>query len=259
MLDDILKSTREIALERLASPILGSFSVAWCLWNYKFLVILFSSATVSTTFSLIETVAFPNTWTLFCRGLLLPALTTAVYIFVYPYPARFVYGFVRRRQREINELRQLIENETPLTLEESRRIRAEVQVLEARYREQLDQAGNEIARLKAEVQVATKPGPATPTPASPDTHAITQSQLALLLLLEQRGGQMSHEGFVRHNKAPKVKTEFDLGELEKAGLLHKNYDQGEEDYTYTFTHEGRRVVVESSSPPAASGDGRGDA
>lgn len=125
MIDEIMKSAKDSLLDRLSNPLLGSFILSWCLWNYKFLVILFSAASVTTTFKLVDSTAFPDTYTVFTQGLAFPMLTAMAYIFIYPYPAKFVYGFTGRRQREINELRRLIDNETPLTLEESRAIRAE--------------------------------------------------------------------------------------------------------------------------------------
>lgn len=84
MLDDLLKSAKETIADRLASPLLGSFAVTWCLWNYKFLVILFSAAGVSQTFKLIETIAFPDTWSLIMRGTLYPLGSALLYVFAYP-------------------------------------------------------------------------------------------------------------------------------------------------------------------------------
>jgi len=118
MVDEILKSAKAQISERIASPLIGSFVISWCLWNYKFLVILFSSASVSQTFALIDKIAFPTFWALVLNGILLPILTAVAYIFAYPYPAKYVYEFTRRRQKEINEVRQRIEDETLLTIEE---------------------------------------------------------------------------------------------------------------------------------------------
>lgn len=68
LLDDLLTSAKQTLVERLASPLLGSFAAAWCVWNYKFLVVLFSSAGVSQTFALIEKFAFPDAWSILIRG-----------------------------------------------------------------------------------------------------------------------------------------------------------------------------------------------
>ena len=247
MLDELLKSAKESLMERLASPLLGSFALSWCLWNYKFLVVLFSNASVPTTFKLVDSIAFPDTYTLLIRGFLLPALTAAAYIFVYPYPAKFIYGFTRRRQREVNELRKQIENETPLTLQESRTIRAEIFQLEKKNQETIDRLNGEITRLNLELQSARLPPPekeAVLPNDRPKREALSLTQLALLQSLEQAGGKALESYLTRKSAEPKVKTEFDIGELEGRGLLHKNYDRQESQYTYEFTHEGRRAFLE---------------
>lgn len=39
---------------RLSSPVVMNFSIAWCVWNYKFIVILLSDNKVSETFALVD-------------------------------------------------------------------------------------------------------------------------------------------------------------------------------------------------------------
>jgi hypothetical protein len=57
MVNEIVKSAKAQLSERIASPLIGSFVISWCLWNYKFLVILFSASAfmwpVRETFSLV--------------------------------------------------------------------------------------------------------------------------------------------------------------------------------------------------------------
>lgn len=247
MLDEILKSAKESLMERLSSPLLGSFALSWCLWNYKFLVVLFSSASVATTFKLVDSIAFPDTYALLIRGLLLPALTAAAYIFIYPYPAKFIYGFTRRRQREVNELRKQIENETPLTLEESRAIRAEIFQMEKKNQETIDRLNSEITRLNLELQSTRLPLPEKEA-TSPNDRAMQEAlpltQLAILQSIEQAGGKALKSYLLRKSAESKVQTEYDIGELDKKGLLHKNYDREESEYTYEFTQEGRRAFLE---------------
>lgn len=249
MLEDLLKAARDQVADRLASPLLGSFLVSWCLWNYKFLVILFSAATVSQTFHLIETVAFPDRASIALYGVLLPLLTAAAYIFAYPYPAKLVYGFTRRRQREILELRRKIEDETPLTIEDSRRIRAEVLQAEQKHREEIDRMAQDLTRAREELEkikpatVSAPPKLATPPKISP---LLESGQRELLRKLERQGGKASREVLLPKTGQAKVRTEFDLGELERLDLLSKDYDQNEGDYVYELTHEGRRVVIKDS-------------
>lgn len=251
MVDKIFKSAKAQISERIASPLIGSFAISWCLWNYKFLVILFSSASVSQTFALIDTIAFPTTWSLVQNGVLLPAFTVVAYIFVYPYPAKYVYEFTRRRQKEINEVRQRIEDETLLTIEESRKIRAEALQTEKVHQETVDRLNAEISRLKLEMTNAqTEPSPEQPTTNDYSKQALTLTQLALLKLLEKAGGKQEEGALIRSSKESKVKTEFDLGELVKLELIRKRYDQRAGAYTYEFLHEGRRILLESANSAA---------
>ena len=251
MVDEIFKSAKAQISERIASPLIGSFVISWCLWNYKFLVILFSSASVSQTFVLIDTIAFPTTWSLVLKSVLLPALTTVVYIFAYPYPAKFVYEFTRRRQKEINEVRQRIEDETLLTIEESRKIRADVFQTEKAHQEIVDRLNAEISRLKLEM-TSTQVEP-SPKQLNTDTHAklsLTPSQLALLKLLEKAGGKQEESFLIQASNESKVQAEFDLGELVKLKLINNRFDQMRGVYIYEFLHEGRRILLESVSGAA---------
>lgn len=253
MIDEILKSAKAQISERIASPLIGSFSLSWCLWNYKFLVILFSNTSVSQTFSLVDSVAFPTTGSLVINGVLLPALTAVIYIFVYPYPARFVYEFTRRRQKEINEIRQRVEDETLLTIEESRKIRADIVQFEKKHQEEVDRLNTEISRIKDEVTNRDSVVPPKTTDADArSTQSLVPTQLALLRLLEKQGGSEEEGRLIQLNQQSKVKTEFDLGELVQMKLVKKDYDQDHMDYVYEFTHEGRRILLTNGESEAHS-------
>ena len=248
VIDEILKSAKAQISERIASPLIGSFVISWSLWNYKFLVILFSSASVSQTFLLIDKIAFPTVWSLALNGVLLPILTAVTYIFVYPYPAKYVYEFTRHRQKEINAVRQRIEDETPLTIEESRIIRAEVFQTEKAHQEIVDRLNGEISRLKLDFAIPI----IERTPEQPNTNNfskqdLTPTQLALLKLLEKAGGKQREDDLIHSSKESKVKTEFDLGELVKLGLLQKSFDHRKDAFVYEFLHEGRRILLKSES------------
>lgn len=257
MIDEILKSAKAQISERIASPLIGSFSLSWCLWNYKFLVILFSNTSVSQTFSLVDSVAFPTTGSLVINGVLLPALTAVIYIFVYPYPARFVYEFTRRRQKEINEIRQRIEDETLLTIEESRKIRADIVQFEKKHQEEVDRLNTEISRVKDEVANRDSVVPPKTTGADTrPTQSLVPTQLALLRLLEKQGGSEEESALIQlnqqFNQQSKVRTEFDLGELVQMKLVKKDLDPSVRDYVYKFTHEGRRILLASGEGEAHS-------
>lgn len=254
MLDEILKSARQQIVDRLSSPLLGSFAVAWCLWNYKFLVILLSAASVTKTFELIDTLVFPNLSSVLIRGFLLPAGTAMAYIFLYPYPARFVFGFTQRRQREVNQLRQQIEDETLLTAEESRRIRNQVVAIEAAHRKEVDRLNEEITKLRDALESATSSSAKEDTrdvrSAASSQSALTEGQVELIGILFRNGGKNVDLDQVRAQlKQPTVELDFNLGELERKNLIEKSVDERDDVYL-SFTHEGRRVAIALQAPPA---------
>lgn len=247
MLEQIFGSIRGQIDERLSNPLAGSFLISWCLWNYKFFVILFSSESVLKTFELIEIIVFPDIKTMLIKGLLYPAITSAAYIFIYPYPAKYVYEFSRKRQREIAEIKRRIEEETPLTIAESRQIRAELARVESEHTEQLDKKDREIERLKTQLSnyESAKTNDPPKAPLKKQT-TIENSQLELLRFVEKYDGKAPEKALLKESKNSQVKTEFDLGELVNKGLLERNYRSGIRDYLYTFTQAGRSCLLARS-------------
>jgi len=51
---EIIDAIRLALLERASSPLLGSFTIAWSLWNYKALLILFSKLAINEKFRLLN-------------------------------------------------------------------------------------------------------------------------------------------------------------------------------------------------------------
>jgi hypothetical protein len=246
MLTDILESAKQSLFERLSSPLLGAFFLSWCAWNWKFLVILLSDTSITTTFSLIESIAFPDYSTTIFRGLVFPLLSACAYVFIYPYPARFVYDFTLRRQREINQTKQRISDETPLTIEESRRIRSEYIEKERSHVALVQELSDEIARLNEALGARDKQIKASPPSDAEIPHdRLDESQLELLRLLEMTGGESPEQDLIQQSSETKVKTEFNIGELERRDLVSRHYSNRARAYIVAFTHDGRRALIES--------------
>jgi len=83
-----------------------SFVLAWLVWNYQFVLVFFSNMLVDEKISYIETFIFSNWYQCLLNGIVMPLIATLFYIFAYPYPAKFVYAFSLRRQKELNEHKQ---------------------------------------------------------------------------------------------------------------------------------------------------------
>jgi hypothetical protein len=247
MFDELVKSIRLQLSERLTSPLLGSFVVSWCAWNYKALVILFSKEPVEHSFYLLQTIVWPDQTMLLARGLLAPSLTAAAYIFVYPYPAKFVYEFSRKRQREILDVRRRIEEETPLTVAESKEIRRQIYESQLAAENEVAHKNNEIVRLKERVEELEKQLSERQAPVVVNlprkVKAATTSQLQVLQRLAGAMRPMLYSELIQEFK-DRVRLDFDLQELVTRSMISREADQAHREYKYTVSHEGRRVLLD---------------
>jgi len=251
-MEDFIKSIKAHLYDRATSPLFGTFAVSWVLWNYKFVVIVFSSMEAHEKFYYISAFIYPSTQAFLLSGLLYPLLTTLAFIFLYPYPAKFVYSFTRQRQKELKEIKQQIEDETPLTHEESRKLRRDMAALELEYEKELERRGAEnqilkdlIEELKREVHAKSladfgdREKPKSEEDGEP-SEAVSEEQVTLLELVS-RDAYPFERDLVKLSKTHKVKTEFNLGELCKMSLIDRQ-DSAEGTF-YSITHEGRTLLV----------------
>jgi hypothetical protein len=245
MLEQLVKSIQSHLSDRLVSPLMGSVVVSWCLWNYKFLMILLSNNSVTTTLALVEGIAFPSTTTVVLRGVVFPFITAAAYIFIYPYPSKFVYDFTRRRQKELLEVRRRIEDETPLTLQESRTMRRDMERREKDLLALIDAKDQELRYLKAEISETD--ASVQEAIGAPDSPTLDDRQYFMLRVVESLKGAAPEKTAVAQSSVSKVQAEFELGELHKKNLLSRRYSQRVEDYLYEFTQEGRAALLRRKS------------
>lgn len=250
MFEDLLKAVQLQISERLVSPLMGAFAVSWSLWNYKFLVILLSKEPVARSFKMIDALAYPHWWSFGLLGVALPLVTSLAYIFLYPYPARFVFSFTRQRQRELLDIKRKMEDETPLTVEESRKLRREAIRLEQSFYDQLERRDREIERLKdelaaAQVDAKTQVSDAPVREAERAPIALSDSQTQLLKMIGESPGMQ--RGDISSRGRNRIEVDFDLGELKNGGLI-ESFSARMDGRPFTglrLTHEGRRAVLKA--------------
>jgi predicted transcriptional regulator len=245
MLQDFTKNVITNLTQRIASPLSSSFIVAWMLWNYKFIVILFSNNSISTTFSLIDKMVFPTYSAVVTNGIVCPLLTTIAYIFVYPYPARFVYRFTRERQREISLIRQEIDDETPLTNSESRELKGQFRNLQKEYFDEVDRLENDIRELRAGLASKADPGVSLRSLASRATSPEKELSVAEVELLAYIGqtAPTRRVDLIKTSKRSPVETEYFLEELKNAGYIRVSGTGSVA--TVTLAQKGRKAVIDS--------------
>lgn len=161
MIEDFTTTIKAQLYERVSSPLLSSFFVSWCCWNYKFILIVISGISVMEKLVFIDLNIFPNVRSVIVQGVALPLVTSLLLIFVYPKPAEFIYRHVKLNQRRLKEIQQSIDDESPISKEQARKIRRESLENQLKYEAELDSKTSENVRLKeliAELQMASNKG-----------------------------------------------------------------------------------------------------
>jgi len=249
MIKDALNSIKVYLYEKTTSPLLGAFAISWALWNYRFILVLTSSASVEEKFEIIGSQIFCSTDDYLLNGLLYPAITTLLYIFIYPYPARWVYSYSRNRQRELKEVRQQIDDETPLTKEESRAVRREALNIEITLQTEIDRRDHDIQRLKEEIEslsnVTTIQSSTTEEVDTPPNKAVppNEEQMELLRIIAKYADWIPEQNVISSSSQTRVKTEFNLGELVRDKYLARDYRNKNKAYCLNLTHAGRAALV----------------
>jgi hypothetical protein len=240
MNEDLFESAKQTWAERLASPLLGGFVASWGLWNWKFLVILFSEASVKTTFKLVETVAFPDLTSKVLYGFLFPLASALAYVFVYPYPALKIYEFTLKMQRTSNEVKQRISDGQLLTEKQTVEFREKYRELDRAKDNELKELQAEVARYKKEVvdlklQIPEK-----------KPNKLSDSQIMILKALRQAHGEIRESELIRIVGLDKLQADYDLFELTKNTLVKISDKYANSSRVVELTQNGRRCVLQNS-------------
>lgn len=144
---EFFKDIRLAVAERLTSPLIGAYWISWFILNFKFFLIIFSGENIDRKLVLIHQTLFPDplgyAWT---YGV--PLIMTAAFIFIYPYPAEIVYKFRLQFQRRLTQIKQKIEDETLLSVEDARKLRLEIREKEQNFVTRLAEAEQQIDDLR---------------------------------------------------------------------------------------------------------------
>lgn len=88
---DLIDSIRLQVHERMSSPLFGSFVIAWLGWNYRMLVVVFSTLPVKERFEVIDHQLYATPWAAWSKGLFFPLASALLFILIYPYPSKWIW------------------------------------------------------------------------------------------------------------------------------------------------------------------------
>ena len=123
MLEEFEKSVKATLYDRLASPLIGSYVTAWCVFNYKVILIIFSDLQYTQKSEYIDALFVP--WWNYPIRYGFPLLWSAFYILFYPWISKKVFRIWQQYIKDKRDIKNKIEGSRLLTLAESEAIRTE--------------------------------------------------------------------------------------------------------------------------------------
>lgn len=158
MVEDILKSIKAHLYDRTVSPLFGAFVTSWALWNHRFIMAIVYGDGLQEKYDMMDkaicnSLWYPHIWLQF---IVFPLGTALFYIYAYPLPARWIYSFSKRQQEKLNAIKNEIENNRRLTVEESRKITAQHILMENDYQNKINSLNSNIEALKSNLESAEK-------------------------------------------------------------------------------------------------------
>jgi len=155
MIDEISKSIKADLYERVRSPLFGAFSFSWAVWNWRFLLVLFSDMKVSEKINYMDgTLYYGWLQPIFFLSVG-PLISALLFIYLYPIPAKYVFKYTKEEQKKLKAIKVEVEDDTPLSQDEHNKLRQKITGLESSYYAELANKDSEIERLRSLVESAS--------------------------------------------------------------------------------------------------------
>lgn len=268
-MDEYIKSIKAHLYDRATSPLFGTFVASWIIWNYKFILILFSSMEPTAKLSYIETALYGSNWDRFGSGLIFPLTTALLFIFIYPVAANPIYRYVRQRQKDIQEIKRKIDEETVLTVKESRAIRRTLLEQEQEFNQTLrerDALIDEFKKVIADFENGTgQPSGHESTnlldhtnpPADKNIQNIGEPldrrQFEMLRFIANNPDSTERHAFVATEEDESVEPyifEYDFGLLRQKGMIEQTgMDVNTKKPAFSATQRGREFLINATRNP----------
>lgn len=147
MLDDLTKEIKAQLYDRARSPLFGAFALSWVAWNYRVLLALLTLPEFDKKLAFIDK-EYPGAWDIVLHGALGPLVSAVLFLWLYPYPARWAYTYWANQQKKLKEAQQRIEDEMPMTNEEAKALRKAALEQEAALQGQLKEMADSNKELR---------------------------------------------------------------------------------------------------------------
>lgn len=274
-MNNFINSLKAHLYSRTNNPLIGSFLFYWVICNYKFIIVIFDSdLKAEEKFNLIKTLYPQNTYTLWTgfdiyyytllgNGFFIPLLLALTYIYFSPIPSKYIYKYWKNQQKEIQKIKQNIEDETPLTNKQIKKIRQHILEVESNFdqnithkdseisllKENLSYKNNELESIKDEITQYKKSRQRDLSDFYKEENSTINNESTplmdkLLYYIGENRDSVYHEDLGRQLNLHPARIEKEMKELSNQGYIELNMksSNGREN-PYMITDEGKNYLI----------------
>lgn len=132
--------------DRLANPFTGALTIAWCIFNFRLLVVLIWIESYQQKFTYIDTVLYPSLGHWGIRAVAAPIIAAYAYLLFYPKLTMWAATRYRRMQSQANNEMRAAQGEALMTQEEHRNARAQLARIESQLRADIAEGADRVKR-----------------------------------------------------------------------------------------------------------------
>jgi hypothetical protein len=162
---DLWNSMRLSIIERVGNPLTGAYCLAWCVWNFRILLVTFSSGDWKPKIDYIDGQLMTTWKDWLIHGYLVPLAFALVWIFILPQLLRRVLVFHREQIAKTAKAVMIADGAQPIDAEEANQLRLRLIKLDeewqqerAAYLKQIDDLSQRIAlHIATEATLQSKP------------------------------------------------------------------------------------------------------
>ena len=135
-LKELWNSVRLNLQDRVGNPLVGAFSLAWLIWNFRLSLIMFGEGNWKPKIDYIDKVLMPSWSDWLIHGYIVPLLFALVWVFALPVAFRRVMVFHRSQAAKTAKAVMLAEEQIPISNEEANKIRLRLRALSSEWEQE---------------------------------------------------------------------------------------------------------------------------
>lgn len=157
MIDDLKKSFDQIIYERTTSPFYGSFTISWCLWNWKIIYLTFFISQDKIDSNKIDYII--TNFSAFENIFVFPLLSSLFIITLVPFITNGAYWLSLKFNKWRVDQKNLVDGKQLLSIEQSIELREQISKQEERFAKLVEDKNLEIKQLNLQIQEYQKKEP----------------------------------------------------------------------------------------------------